>query len=146
MPCGDPTRGVAVKQKTTGILFAVSIGLLLAWYSYQRINDPRPGLERQQQENLVLEARAELRRVLRLDDLAEIVDPLAPNRVAGRVYIFTEGEEWQVSGYYRRSQEAEWLPWLMLLDTDGSLLELKVPATDPMAARLAAEEPRIVVR
>lgn len=135
-----------MNHKVASILFAVSIGLLVAWYAYQRASDPRPTLERQRQETLVLEARAQLATVLGLDDQGEIVDPLAPNRVVGKVYIYPDGRDWQISGFYRRSEEQEWLPWLMLLDSEGSLRELKLPGADPMAARLATEDPRIVVQ
>ena len=135
-----------MSQKTTGLLFAVSIGLLVAWYAYERASDPRPTIERQHQEALVIEARTHLQRLLALDEEAEVVDPLAPNRVAGKVYIYPEAPNWQVSGFYRRTEGTEWLPWLMRLDNEGELLELKLPAAEPRAAQLAAEDARIVVQ
>ncbi|MEM7502181.1 MAG: hypothetical protein AAF417_09070 [Pseudomonadota bacterium] len=135
-----------MSQKTIGLLFAVSIGLLVAWYAYDRASDPQPTIERQRQEALVLEARSHLQRLLALDDEAEVVDPLAPNRVAGKVYIYPEASNWQVSGFYRRAEGTEWLPWLMRLDEAGELRELKLPVAEPRAAQLAVEDPRIVVQ
>ncbi len=135
-----------MSQKATGLLFAVSIGLLLAWYAYDRVSDPRPTLERQRQEAVVVEARTHLLELLALDEQAEVVDPVAPNRVAGKVYIYPDAENWQVSGFYRRSEGPEWLPWLMRLDSEGGLLQLKLPAAEPIAAQLAAEDPRILVQ
>lgn len=133
-------------QRAGGFVFAIGVGLLVAWFAYDRVTDPDRGVERQLEERVVLAARGHLEDILALGPAAEIVDPLAPNRVAGKVYVYPKGEDWEVSGYYRRQRGTEWLPWLMSLDATHALTALRLPESDAVAARLAGEDPRISIQ
>ena len=74
-------------------------------------------------------------------DGLEIVDPLAPDRKVGKVYVYRDGEGWQVSGYYRRESADAWHPFLMSLDENHSMTSLKVQ--DPALAE--SENPLVDV-
>lgn len=136
---------MTLRQKLPGYLFALGIGLTLAWFVYQRTMDPQPTLQRQAEEAVVLAARDQLLSVLGLAPGAEVVDPLAPNRVAGKVYVYPRENGWEVSGFYRRAPETEWLPWLMHLDERRSLTSLRLSQADPEAERLTAD-PRVALQ
>ena len=122
-------------------VFALAVGLSLALYVYQRASDPQPRLDRQEEERIVLLARAAILDTLPVDGPVDIVDPLAPNRVAGKVYVYPASEGWEVSGHYRRQDEAEWHPWLMRLDAEGVMQSLAVRDADPEFLRLAETLP-----
>lgn len=116
-------------------IFALSVGMLAAWYSYQWVTNPVQRAEREAEETAVLAARRELRATLAMPGL-EIVDPLAPNRRVGKVYVYPAGQNWEVSGYYRRNAEDAWHPYLVTLDHSYALLGLKVQ--DPALTEAAA--------
>lgn len=134
-----------MNQKLGGILFALAIGLGVAIYAYQRVTDPLPGIQRQQEERIVLLARDILRQEIAPDSELTVVDPLAPNRIAGKVYIYPVTDGWQVSGYYRRGDAKFWHPWLMTLDENGGLLALSVRDAEPSLLQRSATSTTLTV-
>lgn len=116
---------MAFNHRIGGLVFAFGIGLLVAFLSYQWITDPAPRLERQLQEATVLAAREQLRGIVDSDDL-EVVDPLAPDRKVGKVYVYRAGDGWEVSGFYRRDADDRWHPFLMLLDAENAMTHVRV--------------------
>ena len=126
------------------VVFALFIGLLVAWFSYRWITNPEGRVERALQESVVESSRGHLRSAVEIDSL-EIVDPLAPNRKAGKVYIYAEGDGWAVSGYYRRDENDRWHPYLMTLNTDQSLSFLKLKDRDQRLIERAASDPLLEI-
>lgn len=126
------------------IVFATAVGLIVALLSYRWITDPTGRMEREQQIAVVEASRETLRTVVDLPDF-EIVDTLAPDRKVGKAYIYPEGSAWAVSGYYRRDEDDRWHPYLMSLDTDLSLISLKIQDSDPGLARKAASDARLEI-
>lgn len=118
---GGESRSTA--QKLGGYLFAAVVGIVAAWLSYSWITNPVPRAERQQEERIVEAAVAALRAELGPGDW-EVVDPLNPNRIAGRTYVYPVDGGWEVSGHYRSGDEGPWFAWLMLLDASGDVLRL----------------------
>lgn len=126
-----------------GLVFALAVGLAVAWYAYERVTDPDPGVAREREEAIVLRARDIVSRTIAPGATLEIVDPLAPNRVAGKVYIYPSNGGFEVSGYYRRSEAGGFHPWLMRLEGDGTLVSLTVRDDDPELIERAAADPRL---
>jgi len=126
------------------IVFVFVIGLLVASVSYRWITNPEGRVERALQESVVGASRGHLRSAVGIDSL-EIVDPLAPNRKAGKVYIYAEGDGWAVSGYYRRDEIDRWHPFLMTLNTDQSLSFLKLQDRDQQLIERAASDPLLEI-
>jgi len=71
----------------------------------------------------------------------EIVDPVAPDRKVGKVYVYAEPPGWSVSGYYRRTEADRWHPFLARLTADLGLSHLKV--RDPALADRAARDSQL---
>lgn len=124
------------------VVFALIVGLAVAVYSYQWITNPAPREERQQEMRVVEQSRVLLRTVL-ADDGIEIVDPLAPDRKVGKVYVYPEGPGWAVSGYYRRNDQAPWRPYLLTMTEELALVRLK--AKDPILSDPAAADPQLEI-
>jgi len=124
------------------IVFALVVGLVVFFASYRWVTDPGPRAERAAQEEAVRSARAALVEMIGDGEL-QIVDPLAPNRKAGKVYVYAEAPGWAVSGYYRRGEQDRWHPYLVTLDETLSLTHLKVQ--DPLLLERAAVDPRLEV-
>lgn len=122
------------------ILFALVVGVVVFFASYRWITDPGPRAARAAQEEAVRSARAALVEVLDAGEL-DIVDPLAPNRKVGKVYVYPEPPGWSVSGYYRRGEQDRWHPYLVTLDETLSLAHLKVQ--DPLLVERAQADPRL---
>lgn len=122
------------------ILFAFAVGAVVFFASHRWVTDPGPRAERAAQEQAVRSARTALVEVLDVRDL-QIIDPLAPNRKVGKVYVYAEPPGWAVSGYYRRGDGDQWHPYLATLDEALSLLKLKVQ--DPVIDEQAASDPRL---
>jgi hypothetical protein len=125
-------------------VFALVIGLLVASFSYQWITNPEGRAERVLQESVVESSRAHLRSTVGIDSL-EIVDPLSPNRRAGKVYIYAEDYGWAVSGHYRRNENDRWHPYLMTLTAEQSLSSLKLKDRDSQLIERAASDPLLEV-
>ncbi len=105
-------------------LFALVVGLAVAVFAYQWITDPAPREQRQVEERAVLASRDLLVSAVGVTSL-EIIDPLAPNRKVGKVYIYAEEPGWAVSGYYRRDEDDRWHPYLLSMTADLELHALK---------------------
>jgi len=129
-----------MKQRNGGLLFGIGVGLVFAFMSYQWITNPAPREERQLEEAVVLDARNYL--IVQLG-VAEIVDPLAPNRKIGKSYVYRASEGWEVSGYYRRDDSDRWHAFLMSLDDARNITHLKVQ--DSELAERASEDPKLEV-
>jgi len=127
-------------HRTGRAVFALSIGLLVAWLSYQWLTNPAGREERSAQVAVVESSRALITEVIDTDSL-EIVDPLFPNRKVGKVYVYPEGEGWAVSGYYRREEGDRWHPYLMVLRADHSLISLKLQDKSPQLLKRAESDP-----
>ena len=105
-------------------LFVAVVSLAVVLFTYRWVTDPAPRAERQAEEAAVMAARLHLAAEVGLPNL-DVVDPLAPNRKVGKVYVYAEAPGWAVSGYYRRSENDRWHPYLMYLTTDLSLDSFK---------------------
>lgn len=125
------------------IVFSLAVGLAIAAVSYRWVTNPEPRVERAREETVVQVSRSLLAPVVASDEL-DIVDPLAPNRKVGKVYVYAEGPGWAVSGYYRRDESDRWHPYLMTLTKDLELVRLKVQ--DAELAGQAAANPALEIR
>lgn len=129
----------ATKRSPGSIVFGLAVGLSVAYWSYVQFADPDRLEERKEQERVVLLSREFLISKLGLE-YPEIVDPLAPQRKVGKAYIYPEPDGWQVSGFYRRSEQDRWHAFLMTIDASGALRHLKVQdRNDALAARSATD-------
>jgi hypothetical protein len=91
-------------------IFATIVGLLVAVGAWRWASDPAPRIERD---------------ALGLGKI-EVVDPLAPDRKVGKVYVYRAGDGWEVSGFYRRGKGDRWHPFLMVLDASQAMTHLKI--------------------
>ena len=107
------------------VVFAVAVGLLVAVLSYRWIMNTEPRNQRMQEEAVVSEARFLLQSTLDIGAL-EIVDPLSPDRVVGKTYVYPRADGWDVSGFYRRDENDLWHPYLIALDANLALVHLRV--------------------
>lgn len=105
-------------------VFSLVVGLAVAVVAYQWITDPAPRQQRQIEEQAVLASRELLLSAVGVE-LLEIVDPLAPDRKVGKVYIYAEEPGWAVSGYYRRDESDPWHPYLLNMTTEFELHAFK---------------------
>jgi len=134
-----------VNHRLGSLVFALVVGLAIAWYAYDRVTDPLPAQQREIEEAVVLEARAWLVEMLMAGPALEISDPLDRDRVAGKVYVYPVEGGWEISGHYRRGEGQGWHPWLMQLDGDRKLRSLAVRDPDPGLAARAAADDRLTV-
>jgi hypothetical protein len=121
------------------VLFGIAVGLIVAVFAYRWITAPEMRSQRLLEEAVVAQSRLLLADKLELTD-PEIVDPLAPKRSVGKTYVYPAAHGWEVSGYYLRNAGDDWHAYLMALDSERVLLELKVKDDDPAIARLAARD------
>jgi hypothetical protein len=124
------------------LLFAFVVGLLVAVYAYRWVIDPEPRAERALEESVVASSRVVLVTTLAAGDL-EIVDALAPNRKVGKTYIYRRGDGWEVSGYYRRSADDRWHPYLLSLSGSVELEHLKFQDRDKELLSRADKDSRL---
>ena len=124
---------------------AFSVGIVLALYAFERISDPEPARQRAWEEAVVISVREILKSYVPADGEIEIVDPLAPNRVAGKVYIYPMDDGWEVSGYYRRNESDRWHPFLMSLNANIDLVSLSVRDADENLGTAADDDPKFSV-
>ena len=137
----------AGKHRFLRLAVAFGVGLALAFAAWRFATDPVPRQQRALEEQVVATARQLLQSQVAPDAAAlEIVDPLAPDRKVGKVYIYPTADGWQVSGHYRRDPDDSWHPWLMSLDADRRLQSLAVRDASPALAARAAADPRLSVR
>ena len=133
-----------MQQRKGGIVFAVAVGLIVAFLSYRWITDSGPREERARQEAAVNTSRTALESFVAAGPL-EIVDPLAPQRRVGKVYIYPLQSGWEVSGFYRRDERDLWHPYLVVLDTDLQLVSLKLSEQDPDVLKRAEQDAKVEV-
>ncbi len=124
---------------------AFSVGIVLALYAFERISDPEPARQRAREEAVVISAREILKSYVPADREIEIADPLATNRVAGKVYIYPTDDGWEVSGYYRRNESDRWHPFLMSLNANIDLVSLSVRDADENLGAAADDDPKFSV-
>jgi hypothetical protein len=127
------------------LVIAFAIGIFLALYSFERISDPEPGMQRAREEAVVLSAREILKSYVSPDTEIEIVDPLATDRSVGKAYIYPTESGWEVSGHYRRYGADSWHPFLMLLDSNVQLVSLSVRDDSEKVIAAARENPKLSV-
>lgn len=113
-----------MNHRVASLIFALAVGLLAAWLSWRWVTDTGPRQQRAVENAMVLAARTAVRQRLGGDDL-EIVDPLNPNRVAGKVFIYPADDGWEISGYYRRGDAGPWSPWLVVVDGQGRPIRVR---------------------
>lgn len=128
-----------MNHRVGSIVFGLGVGLLVAAWSYQWIMAPDKRAQRVEEESVVVVSRSLLGERLGIEDL-ELVDPLAPNRKVGKVYIYPLARGWEVSGFYRRGEGDRWHAYLLTLSVDLGLTGLKVKDTDPRLAQIAASD------
>ncbi|MEQ8207059.1 MAG: hypothetical protein RIA65_12840, partial [Woeseia sp.] len=102
--------------------------------------DPLPKEQRRQEEVIVMAAREILLSYIGRERTVDLVDPVAPNRKIGKVYIYPADGGWQVSGHYRRDGEMRWHPWLMTLNAQRQLIALDVQDQSPDLISIAASD------
>lgn len=133
-----------VNHRILRVVVALGVGLAVAIYAYQRVTDPRPAMQRAREEAVVLASRDVLRGYIDSSAGLQIVDPLAPDRKVGKVYIYPAEEGgWEVSGHYKRGESDRWHPYLMRLDGASTLIELSVRDADTRLRRRAAADPKL---
>jgi hypothetical protein len=130
------------KHRVLRWVLAFTAGVILALYSFERITDPEPRLQRAREEAAVLKAREILQGFVSGGDVIELVDPLQTNRKVGKVYIYPAESGWEVSGHYRRNAGDAWHPYLMRLDPQLQLVSLAVRDGDTRLIGLSAEDSR----
>ena len=133
-----------MNHRVGSIIFGLVVGLAIAVLAYQWVTDPAKRLERAEQERVVELSREILQQTLAIHDL-QVVDPLAPQRKVGKVYIYPLENGWELSGYYRRDDDDRWHPYLLELSSGLSLRSLKVRDTDGGLAQIAAMNPLVEV-
>lgn len=133
---------MAFDHRIGRLVFALGVGLLVAFLSFKWITNPAPRIERELQEAAVLATRQQLQDIFDISGL-EVVDPLATDRKVGKVYIYRAGDGWEVSGFYRRDENDRWHPYLASLDAGNVLTRLKV--RDTGLAEAAAKDERLEV-
>ena len=131
-----------INHKVVRPIVAVSLGLILALYAYQRISDPGPALQRAKEEAIVLTAREILQSYVAPGETLEIVDPVAPNRKIGKTYVYPAGDGWELSGHYRRDDADRWHPFLMSLDHDAGLESLAVRDSNERLIGMSSRDPK----
>jgi len=131
-----------VSHRYTRWAVAFLAGLLISLYSFQRISDPEPRQQRAREEAAVQAARPILRGYVAPAGELQLVDPLAPDRKVGKVYIYPVASGWEISGHYRRDSQDRWHPYLMQIGGDASLISLSVQDADPRLLDLSTRDPR----
>jgi len=129
-----------INHKTISWVIALSVGLLLALFSFERISDPEPRAQRAEEEAVVLAAREILQSYVSPGAELLLVDPLDTNRKVGKVYIYPTEAGWEVSGHYRRDANDTWHPYLMSLDNAVKLVNLAVSDSNERLLGLSSQD------
>jgi hypothetical protein len=132
------------RYRPGSIVFGIAVGLLVAFFSYRWATETGDSSTRMLEEQVVSRSRVLLQETLQISEL-ETVDPLAPQRKVGKVYIYPAASGWEVSGFYRRDGKDPWHPYLMKLDGNAGLLNLKVQDSSTSVAQIAAANPALNV-
>jgi hypothetical protein len=133
-----------MNHRVGSVVFGLGIGLLVAAWSYQWITAPEKREQRAEEEAVVMESRIILEEKLDITGL-EVVDPLAPQRKVGKVYVYPLDGGWEVSGFYRRGEGDRWHAYLLTLSADLELTSMKVKDADPRLEQVAASDSLIEV-
>ena len=131
-----------ISHKVVRPLVAVTVGLVLALYSYQRITDSEPGLQRTIEEAIVMVARDILQSYVSPGNLIEIVDAVSPASKVGKSYVYPTDDGWELSGHYRRDENDRWHPYLMVLNGDAGLKSLAVQDGNDRLIGMSAQDPK----
>lgn len=131
-----------ISHKVVRPLVAVTVGLVLALYSYQRITDSEPGLQRATEEAIVMVARDILQSYVSPGNLIEIVDAVSPASKVGKSYVYPTDDGWELSGHYRRDENDRWHPYLMVLNGDAGLKSLAVQDGNDRLIGMSAQDPK----
>ncbi len=131
-----------INHKVIKPLVAAGVGLVLALYSYQRIIDPEPGLQKVREEGIVMVARDILQSYVSPRNGIEIVDALSPASKVGKSYIYPTDDGWELSGHYRRDENDRWHPYLMALNADAGLKSLAVQDGNDRLIGMSAQDPK----
>lgn len=140
-----------INHKVIRLVVALSVGLFLAYSSYQWIEGQEAGDTRAREEAAVLAGRALLRGYVARDREIEIIDPLDPSRVIGKTYIYPHSMGWELSGFYRRNKLAgqvrddRWHPYLMTLTPELELLTLSVQDKNTRLVELSVADTAFTV-
>ena len=136
---------MAVNHKIMRPLFAIGVGLFVAYSSYQWITNTERAARRTHEETVVQESRRVLLAYVADGSEIEISDALDRVRAAGKVYIYPTADGWEISGHYRRGDDSRWHSFLMTLDEDTRLLSLSVGDDDRDLQQKAATDPLFLV-
>lgn len=121
---------------------ALAVGFAIMTFAFLRISDPEPRMQRAREEAAVLAGREILQEYIAIGPNGDVVDPLAPRRSVGRVYVYPTDSGWQVSGYYRRDRTDAWHPFLLELDSAGRLVSLSVRDDDSELGLRSSTDPK----
>lgn len=132
-------------QRVLRLAVAFAVGFAIAFYAYRWVTDPERALQRAREESVVQHARMILTQYVGGADDLQLVDPLAPDRKVGKVFIYPVDAGWQVSGYYRRDDRDGWHPWLMDLDVRMNLVHLSIQDDDNALRRAAERDAKLSV-
>jgi len=128
-----------VNHRIARNIFGLVVGVAVAVFAFSWITDSESRAGRAMEERAVQAARRYLQE--KVGAGLEVVDPLSPDRKVGKVYVYPEPPGWAVSGFYRRSSEDRWHPYLARLTAEFGLSHLKV--RDPALAGRAAGDPQL---
>jgi hypothetical protein len=123
-------------------IVAIAVGVMLSLLVFDRATDPEPTRRKAIEEAVVLEARLLLLSYVLPGGELQLVDPLAPDRKVGKVYIWPDDNGWEVSGYYRRDEQDPWHPFLMILDASSELTSLAVKDRNERLIGMSARDPK----
>ena len=130
---------MAMNHRIGSIVFGFVVGVMVAVLAYQWITAPDKGAQRAEEERVVVVSRSVLGEKLGIVEL-EFVDPVAPQRKVGKVYIYPLAGGWEVSGFYRRGDDDRWHAYLLTLSADLELTSLKVKDADARLAEIAESD------
>ena len=130
-----------INHRATGLVVAITFGLIAAYGSYQWITNTDRSVQRAEEEAIVLASREILRSYIS-DERLEISDAVDRFRQAGKVYLYPTDGGWELSGHYRRHDEKRWHAFLISLDADVSLVSLAVQDTNAELTNLAKSDPK----
>ena len=116
---------LAMNHRIGRLVFGFSVGLLAAYYAYNWAVNSGPSAQRAQEEQAVIEARGSLHDTLGMENLT-IVDPLLPDRVVGKTYVYASAGGWEISEYYRRDENDLWHPYLVTMNASFAATHVKI--------------------
>ena len=115
------------KKYTLGqIIFALTVGSLAASVVYFSSISPDISIQRENEEAVIKKSEKLFMTLLQMPSTTQMIHPLNPDRDVGKSYIYPLDGDWQISGFYRRSQNEEWRGWLINLDESLDLIEIRV--------------------